>query len=552
MTTIGGRRARGGDASLENVAREDDEVEDDSRPLLGAGTSTASASARGARGERDGDGDDDESSVSMCASLARALRAHPVGLLVLGGTEMWERFGYYAARALLALYVAKTLEDPNFDVDRVFGMRAVGRWASGYDFASVTNASDATAMRARLDAAEATSAKAYGTFACLAYLTPVFGGILSDALLGAHRSAVFGALIMALGYGAMASEWAFLIGLVLVCVGNGAFKPSISTQLSALYEKNDPKRDSGFSIFYCCINLGAFFSPIIAGTVRVYFGYGAAFASAAVGMWCALAIYTLNRKYVLDATVTSGSTSMDRDEDEEHARGSTAASGGAGAKLGEMVCAMRENPNVMLAVSIICVAGVGFSVVYEQQGSSLMLFSEEHIELYGLPTEFVAALNPLLVLALTPAVTALWDWQAKNGTEPHQMTKIAIGCGLLSLSFVVLMFGALPIDSHASPARVSVVWIILNQIFLTSGELFTFPVALSYISKIAPERLLSAIIGLWFGSSFFGNYFSGLVGSTYPEFATPSAFFAALAALAGAIALVLGFARGPLGRRCPM
>ena len=551
MTTDGDRRARADDASLENVAREDDENEDDSRPLLSASTATASASARGASGGEGDDGDDD-ATLSVRASLARALRAHPVGLLVLGGTEMWERFGYYAARALLALYIAKTLEDPNFDVDRVFGMRAVGRWASGYDFASVTNASDATAMRARLDAAEATSAKAYGTFACLAYLTPVFGGIVSDALLGAHRSAVLGAVIMAVGYGAMASEWAFLIGLVLVCVGNGAFKPSISTQLSALYDKNDPKRDSGFSIFYCCINLGAFFSPIIAGTVRVYFGYGAAFASAAVGMWCALAIYTLNRKYVLDATVATSSTTMGGDEDEEHARGSTAVCGSAADKLREMARAMRENPNVMLAVSIICVAGVGFSVVYEQQGSSLMLFSEEHIELYGLPTEFVAALNPLLVLALTPAVTALWDWQAKHDAEPHQMTKIAIGCGLLSISFAVLMFGALPIDSHASPARVSVVWIVLNQIFLTSGELFTFPVALSYISKIAPERLLSAIIGLWFGSSFFGNYFSGLVGSTYPEFATPSAFFAALAALAGAIALVLGFARGPLGRRCPM
>ena len=551
MTTDGDRRARADDASLDNVAREDDENEDDSRPLLSASTATATASARGASGG-DGDDGDDDARLSVRASLARALRAHPVGLLVLGGTEMWERFGYYAARALLALYIAKTLEDPNFDVDRVFGMRAVGRWASGYDFASVTNASDATAMRARLDAAEATSAKAYGTFACLAYLTPVFGGIVSDALLGAHRSAVLGAVIMAVGYGAMASEWAFLIGLVLVCVGNGAFKPSISTQLSALYDKNDPKRDSGFSIFYCCINLGAFFSPIIAGTVRVYFGYGAAFASAAVGMWCALAIYTLNRKYVLDATVVTSSTTMGGDENEEHARGSTVVCGSAADKLREMARAMRENPNVMLAVSIICVAGVGFSVVYEQQGSSLMLFSEEHIELYGLPTEFVAALNPLLVLALTPAVTALWDWQAKHDAEPHQMTKIAIGCGLLSISFAVLMFGALPIDSHASPARVSVVWIVLNQIFLTSGELFTFPVALSYISKIAPERLLSAIIGLWFGSSFFGNYFSGLVGSTYPEFATPSAFFAALAALAGAIALVLGFARGPLGRRCPM
>ena len=430
MTTDGDRRARADDASLENVAREDDENEDDSRPLLSASTATASASARGASGG-DGDDGDDDARLSVRASLARALRAHPVGLIVLGGTEMWERFGYYAARALLALYIAKTLEDPNFDVDRVFGMRAVGRWASGYDFASVTNASDATAMRARLDAAEATSAKAYGTFACLAYLTPVFGGIVSDALLGAHRSAVLGAVIMAVGYGAMASEWAFLIGLVLVCVGNGAFKPSISTQLSALYDKNDPKRDSGFSIFYCCINLGAFFSPIIAGTVRVYFGYGAAFASAAVGMWCALAIYTLNRKYVLDATVATSSTTMGGDEDEEHARGSTAVCGSAADKLREMARAMRENPNVMLAVSIICVAGVGFSVVYEQQGSSVMLFSEEHIELYGLPTEFVAALNPLLVLALTPAVTALWDWQAKHGAEPHQMTKIAIGCGLL-------------------------------------------------------------------------------------------------------------------------
>ena len=205
MTTDGDRRARADDASLENVAREDDENEDDSRPLLSASTATASASARGASGG-DGDDGDDDARLSVRASLARALRAHPVGLIVLGGTEMWERFGYYAARALLALYIAKTLEDPNFDVDRVFGMRAVGRWASGYDFASVTNASDATAMRARLDAAEATSAKAYGTFACLAYLTPVFGGIVSDALLGAHRSAVFGAVIMAVGYGAMASE----------------------------------------------------------------------------------------------------------------------------------------------------------------------------------------------------------------------------------------------------------------------------------------------------------------------------------------------------------
>ena len=128
---------------------------------------------------------------------------------------------------------------------------------------------------------------------------------------------------------------------------------------------------------------------------------------------------------------------------------------------------VQRNPSALLAVGVICAAGVGFSVVYEQQGSTVMLFSDEHVDLNGLPTEFVAALNPLFVLIFTPAVTRLWDWQDRRDSEPHQMTKFAIGCALLATSFVVLMFGALPIDSHASPKRVSVLWIVLNQILLT-------------------------------------------------------------------------------------
>jgi proton-dependent oligopeptide transporter, POT family len=114
----------------------------------------------------------------------------------------------------------------------VFGLRAIGQMASGYDFS--TRAASAGAMAARKVAAEETSARLYGWFACLTYLTPVFGGVISDAILGSHRSALVGATIMAIGYAAMATEWAFVIGLVLVCVGNGAFKPSMSTQLSAL------------------------------------------------------------------------------------------------------------------------------------------------------------------------------------------------------------------------------------------------------------------------------------------------------------------------------
>ena len=498
-------------------------------------------------------------STSAKARLERALDGHPIGLVVLGATEMWERFGYYAARALLALYVTKILTDATFDVRRVWGLRTLGRWLVRYDFATTfpDATTDPDGARARVNAAEALSAKTYGAFACLTYLTPVFGGILSDAALGPHRSALVGAAVMAVGYAAMASERAFLLGMLAVCFGNGAFKPSISTQLSALYSKSDPKRDAGFSIFYCCINVGAFFSPLIAGTVRLYFGYGAAFGSAALGMACALVIYTSNRKYVLESAARSGRARGETDE--ETGDGSDCESTPAESpppptttSLSTMVRLARESSSAVTAVAIVCAAGVGFSMVYEQQGSTLMIFSDEHINLHGLPTEFVAALNPFLVLALTPAVTALWDWQAKSGKEPHQMTKIAIGSGLLSASFAVLMFGALPIDSHASPDRVSVAWIVLNQVFLTAGELFNYPVALSYISKVAPEGLLSALIGLWFGSSFFGNYFSGLLGATYPTFSTPSAFFAMLAMISGFVCVVIALARAPLRRHCPV
>lgn len=487
----------------------------------------------------------------------RTFLGQPLALVPLGATEAWERFGYYAARALLATCAYARLRDPTFDVRRVAGARTLARACAGYDFGVGVDGSDPVAVRARDDAAARASARLYGAFAAASYLMPVFGGVLSDAALGAHRSAVIGAAIMAGGYGGMATEWAFLIGMLAVCVGNGAFKPSMSTQLSALYDANDPRRDAGFSIFYCCINLGAFFSPLIAGTVRVYFGYGAAFASAAVGMCCALVIYASNRKLVREATVKRRDAIAGNGDDEEFGANSRAedaedsSSTTLAGKLRDMVRVARRNPNPMLAVAVVCAAGVGFSVVYEQQGSTLMLFSEEHVDLYGLPTEFVAALNPLFVLALTPAVTKLWEWQAQRNREPHQMTKIAIGCALLALSFAVLMFGALPIDSHASPERVSAMWIVLNQLLLTAGELFSMPVALSYVSKIAPQGLLSAVIGLWFGSSFFGNYFSGILGATYPSFDTPSSFFAALAALAAVVAVALLLARAPLRRHCP-
>ncbi|HXP96908.1 MAG TPA: peptide MFS transporter, partial [Telmatospirillum sp.] len=215
-------------------------------------------------------------------SRTGTLFGHPTALAFLFGTEMWERFSYYGMRALLTLYMVKYLFQPG-TVESVAGFATL----KGY----------LEAVFGPL-AIQPVASQIYGLYTGLVYLTPVFGGLLADRLIGRRRTVVIGALLMAIGHFMMAFESLFLFALLTLILGNGAFKPNISTQVGGLYPPGDHRRDRAYSIFYVGINLGAFFSPLVCGTLEERFGWHYGFAAAGVGMLAGLAIYLYGQRHL--------------------------------------------------------------------------------------------------------------------------------------------------------------------------------------------------------------------------------------------------------------
>src|SRR3974390_3063477 len=203
------------------------------------------------------------------------LLGHPRGLTFLFLTEMWERFSYYGMRALLVLYMVKYLLQPEH-AEGVLGLSAF-RDALESVFGPLGTQPFASQI--------------YGFYTGLVYLTPIFGGLLADRVLGQRRTVIIGAVLMAIGHFMMALEPLLLFALLMLILGNGAFKPNISTQVGELYAEGDPRRDRAFSIFYVGLNLGAFFSPLVCGSLAVAFGWHYGFAAAGVGMVIGLLIY---------------------------------------------------------------------------------------------------------------------------------------------------------------------------------------------------------------------------------------------------------------------
>jgi len=435
----------------------------------------------------------------------RDLFGHPRGLTFLFATEMWERFSYYGMKALLVLYMVKYLLQPGA-AENVIGLGALKHLLE--------------AVFGPLDV-QPFSSHIYGLYTGLVYLTPVFGGILADRVLGQHRTILLGAALMAIGHFMMAFEPLFLIALTTLILGNGAFKPNMSAQVGSLYAPGDHRRDRAYSIFYVGINLGAFLAPLVCGTLGEGLGWHYGFGAAGVGMTIALLIYI----YALPRLPP----------DELH----RAKAAGI-----EKQPLDRDEWRAILALIVLFVPTTFFWATYEQQGNTIALWADDYtdrsIDLIfwrgEIPTTWFQAFNPFMIFAFTPFIVALWAWQARRGTEPSTVTKMAIGCFGVTLANLIMVGAAW--QSGGAPDA-SWLWLLGYFVVITIGELYISPIGLSLVSKLAPARMVSMLMGLWLATSFTGNFIAGWLGSFWSGMDKTMFFLmiAGIAMIAGAVIL---------------
>jgi proton-dependent oligopeptide transporter, POT family len=435
---------------------------------------------------------------------------HPKGLTFLFTTEMWERFSYYGMRSLLVLYMTKYLLLGDHSAD-VIGLLTVKRTLE--------------AIFGPLDV-QPLSSQIWGFYTALVYFTPIFGGLIADRVLGQRRTVIVGAVLMAIGHFMMAVEQFFLFALLALILGSGCFKPNISTQVGGLYAPGDHRRDRAYSIFYVGINLGAFLAPLVCGTLGEKAGWHYGFAAAGVGMCIGLAIYL----YALPLLPA----------DELH------KAQAAHLERKPLDCSEWR---AVIALLVLFVPNTLFWATYEQIGNTTVLWADANTDrtlaLFGLsaqiPTTWFLAVNPFMIFAFTPFIVALWARQAERGTEPSTITKMALGSLGVTAANLIMMAAAL----YAGGNKASLTWLVGYFIVITIGELYLSPVGLSFVTKVAPARILSMMMGMWLATSFTGGFLAGFIGSYWSRMPKPE-FFLLVAAISALASLMIFACRWPL------
>lgn len=433
---------------------------------------------------------------------------HPKALWQLSNIEMWERFAYYGMRALLAVYVATTF----------FGHLG--------------------------EQANSQASLVYGGYTALVYATGIIGGYIADRVLGYQRSILLGALVMAAGLCVLLVEnltW-FLIGLALIVAGNGLFKPNISTMIGKLYAQGDIRRDSGFTIFYMGINLGAFIAPFItAAWIGATFGMKWGFFAAAIGMILSILFLEFAKKALGKVgRPQAGKEGWSRFFfvglgtlaivpviyfllSESEILGWLLVAIMAGLATYFVVSGIRSGDKVQLhryiAMLILFVANACFWALFEQAGSSLNFLAREHVTpMYGTMETWQAggfgifqSLNPLYILLFAPVFAAIWPWLEKRGMNPSIPRKFSFGLMQVALGFLLLVFA---INNFQNAAGL-VPWIFLALCYLlhTTGELCLSPIGLSMVTKLAAEKETGLAMGGWFLSIAMAQYVAGIIAA---------------------------------------
>lgn len=452
---------------------------------------------------------------------------HPKGLYLLFFTEMWERFSYYGMRALFMLYLIKAVL---------------------YTAPQASNI--------------------YGSFTGMVYLTPLLGGYLSDRYLGNRRSVLVGGLLMAVGQfllflsasnlGSAFCVPLLMAGLTFLCLGNGFFKPNISTMVGQLYPGKDPRVDSAYTIFYMGINVGAFFSPLVCGYLGDTgnpsdFRWG--FLVACIGMLVGVAIFQLFKDKLLVSPEGRAVGLPPVAEVSAAGSGAGVAEGAANRKkaalsvlafaavfallywpcgldaVGSFIfsaCVVLpvyiiSEPSLtaverrrILVIYIIAFFVIFFWAAYEQAGASITLFTEEAVDrsMGGttIATSYFQSLNAIYIVLLAPVVSVIWSWLGRKGIRLGVAQKQALGIFLLSCSF-----GMLAVATFGQEGCVCVWWVVSFYFVYTLGELCLSPIGLSMVAKLSPARFTSLLMGVWFMSTAAAQKLCGSLSALYPS-----------------------------------
>ncbi|MDD3772190.1 MAG: peptide MFS transporter [Weeksellaceae bacterium] len=480
----------------------------------------------------------------------KMVMGHPAGLLVLFFTEMWERFSYYGMRALLTLFLVSTLADGGWEWTRAEAMNLYG-WYTGF-----------------------------------VYLTPILGGIIADKLTGYRKAILIGALMMTLGHASMALETVnnnfFFIGLGLLILGNGMFKPNISTMVGQLYPDNSAKKDAGYTIFYMGINAGAFLGMLLCGYIGEKIGWHYGFGLAGIFMFFGMLQFYFARTYFGRIGLDPKMLTVQGEEiDEIEQIGSEEI-----VKKDEEEVSPKVIRDRLIVIGVLIFFSIFFWLSFEQAGGSMNIFALDYTQrvldgnaavafkwidaaltlfpliivslvLFGLakqlikqyPATIIATLISFIIIwilgiwkiqreftALETEVVASW-FQILNAFfiitlaavfskiwekvwNPSGPVKFAMGLFLLGVGFVVLAYGSKDIPQGAATASVSMIWLIAAYFFHTTGELCLSPVGLSYVSKLSPKKLIGLIFGLWFASSAIANFIGSQLGGLIDKIST--------------------------------
>ncbi|TPG41427.1 MFS transporter [Sphingomonas koreensis] len=440
---------------------------------------------------------------------------HPIGLYFIAFTEAFERFSYYGMQVLLVLYMAKQLLlSPH--VENIAGFEGF-RTALSYLYGFAPSN-------------EALASHIFGLYTSLVYLTPILGGIVADKWLGKTKTVTLGALLMAIGHFAMAFDFSFLIALLLLVIGVGCLKGNLASQVGYLYPPGDNRTADAFQMYYIAINAGVIISPLICGTLGEKVGWHYGFGAAGVGMVIGLCIYLSGRKYLPP-------------DPRIEARKTPAAV--------KPAMTRRDWRVLILLVLLIPVLAIG-SIGNQELYNAYLLWADRSYDFFlfsvRLPTTFLATMDAATGVATLIGAVAFWRWYGRNWNEPDEITKVALGCFISSVAFIILAVVAT--NAAATGTKVSL-WVAL-AIHIINGIGFAnvFPVSLALYSRAAPRPIAATMLGIYYLFLFGANTLVGWVGAWLDQM-PPTQFWglhAGLIILAGVIFVAVRVAFGGLLR----